>query len=536
MGWFSKLKTYFRSADAAAGTINDERLWGALSSEVAGVSVSRDNAQGLSALYACVQVISESLAMLPVFLVREGAAGHQRQDSHPLYKCLHLFPNNLHDAYHFRLIMTADVLLSGNAFAYVGRDSWGRVTGLDYLAADRVRIFVKDGAPFYEVRDGGLKIVFPKEKIFHLKNRSTDGLVGQSPIAIAKATVGFGLALQQHGNKLFENGTFASGILKTPAVLENDEARRRIVESFKNSIGGGVSKTGRVGLIEGGVDYQALSMNNRDAQFLEAKEFSAIEIARIFRVPPHMIQDLSKGASYSSIEHQSINFVQYTILPWAVLWEKAAKQQLLNSAADENIFLKFNENALLRGDLNSRTDALLKQLQGGIRTINEARALLDENPVKHPLADEVMVTVQAVPLDKLQSDEPEGDSSKNRELLRIFESSVRNRLERLSRNEENAIQRALHKEEGAQVVAIDGFYDAYKTLLLSEMEALRGIFGDSIQWPFTLPEMVQRLAESKRTATMDLQAKKIEAIERLQKFESLENDFCLELMPWKGTK
>jgi hypothetical protein len=179
-----------------------------------------------------------------------------------------------------------------------------------------------------------------------------------------------------------------SGMIKVPFEFETDEQRENFVNSFKKVLGS--QNAGKVGLLEQGAEWADIKMTAQAAQFMESKRFSVLEIGRIFRMPPHMIQDLSAGASYSSIEQQSINFVQYTIQPWVTRWEMAVTHQLFGDK-EKNFAVRGDTSELIRGDLKSRTEAIVAQLKYGLSTINEGREKLGYNPTVNPVGDDIFV-------------------------------------------------------------------------------------------------------------------------------------------------
>lgn len=357
---------------------------------VAGQVVNATTAQKSAAVFACITAISESVAMLPLMVNEEiDERRSRKRKDHYLYRLLSDEPNPWNDSFQFFETLQTNALCFGDAFAHKQMTKSGRITRLTILPSDKMTVKMgEDNELQYIYQGPGGTQHFTRKDIFHFMHHSADGLTGRSPLRVAADTVGFNLGLLKHGNKIFENGAFLSGFLKTAARFKDDEARERFMNSFKKFFG--ANNAGKMGLLEQGVEFEPFSMNNRDSQFLEFWQLSVLDIARIFRVPPYMIQVVEGNAGYASVEQRAIHFVQYTTQPWATRWEKALKRQLMLD--DPGLYVKFNINAMLRGDLKSRTEAIVQQLQYGLKTINEARALDDENPIEHPLGDTIMVS------------------------------------------------------------------------------------------------------------------------------------------------
>lgn len=366
-----------------------------------GQTVNSNTAQRIAAVYACCSAICESVAMLPVVIYSEDDKVKSKVKDHTLYRLLHDQPNELMDSFNFFESMQTQLLDNGNAYAYISRKKSGAITSLMPLEADKMNVKVQANFTLgYEYKDSlGQTRKLTSKEIFHVKYRTKDGLVGRSPIKVAADVIGYSLSLQEHGSKLFENGAFLSGFLSSPLAFKDDEARERFMNSFKKYMGS--VNSGKFALLEQGVDFKPYSMNNMEAQFLEDKKFSVLDIARIYRVPPVMIQVTESGMSYASIEQLAIIWIQYTIQPWVVRYEKAIKTQLLNDVGEENYFARFNVSSLIRGDLKTRTESLVQQLQYGLKTINEARNLLDDNAVDDEIADKILISHNLIPADTL---------------------------------------------------------------------------------------------------------------------------------------
>lgn len=360
-------------------TSGDDYIWGPGGfASASGEAVNKDTAMRITAVYACVKLISETLATLPLVLYREKGEGRERAKEHALYKLLHDAPNYYQDICQFIETMQMHVLLRGNAYAEVGRDDGGQVVELVILNPDLVLPVLVGGTVRYEVLRGGQTEVLNVDKILHIRGPSSDGLVGLSPIDLARETLGAAQALDKHSGGMWKNGARMGGVLThpgklTPAGLQN-------LRSSWDGQTAGAGNSGKTAILENGMKYEPIAMTSEQAQFIEQKKMSRTEIASIFHVPPHMIGDLER-ATFSNIEQQSLEFVTYTMRPWFVRWERAIKNRLLTVAEQKKFKAEFNADALLRGDFLSRQQGLAIQRQNGIINIDEWRALENRNPL-----------------------------------------------------------------------------------------------------------------------------------------------------------
>ena len=350
-----------------------------------GKFVNENSALQCTAVYACVRIIAESVASLPLHVYQYKNGGKEKAINHALYFLLHDAPNEEMTSFTFREISIAHLLLWGNSYAQIIRDGLGRVVGLYPLMPNQMSVERDDDGQIYYryTRNGGEKsqdkkwqIIIPAKDILHIHGLGFNGLIGFSPIAMARNAIGMSLAVEEFGAKFFENGARPSGILKHPGLLKYPEKLR---ESWQ-SIYGGTQNTGKVAVLEEGVDYQQISIPPDDAQFIETKKFQINEIARLYRVPPHLIGDLEKS-SFNNIEQQSLEFVKYTLTPWLVRWEQTLNKSLLLPSERKNFFIKFNVEGLLRGDYQSRMQGYATARQNGWMSANDIRELEDLNPI-----------------------------------------------------------------------------------------------------------------------------------------------------------
>ncbi|WP_082758266.1 phage portal protein [Burkholderia sp. MSMB1498] len=342
-------------------------------------SVNADAAMRLTAVFACVRVLAESVSTLPFMLYRERHDGRKTPlRNHWLYRLLAIRPNDFQNPLEFREMLQGHCTLRGNAFAQIVSNSRGEVTDLLPLHPDRVTIELLSDTQWryrYTRRDGS-EIVLARSEVFHLRGLSPDGIVGYNPITAAREAVAGGLAAQDYGMRFFMNDATPGGWIEMPNAFPSDEKRREFREAWQRQ------QTGRnrhkTAILEFGMKYHELGLKNEDIQFIETRKFSVSEIARLFRIPPHMIGDLDK-ATFSNIEQQSLEFVIHTLRPWLVRWEEAIRYYFLGE--DDGLNVEFPVTALLRGDAQARAMYYHNGILDGWLTRNEARRMESLDPL-----------------------------------------------------------------------------------------------------------------------------------------------------------
>nr|DAX88472.1 MAG TPA: Portal [Caudoviricetes sp.] len=343
-----------------------------------GRRVTERTAMQMTAVYSCVRILSETLASLPLHIYESSETNSRKATKHPLYKLLHDEPNPEMTSFIFRETLMTHLLLWGNAYAQIIRNGKGEVLALYPLMPDRMRVDRDEyGQLYYEYMlsdsDANAKesgaVRLSTQDILHIPGLGFDGLVGYSPIAMAKNAIGMAIATEEYGAAFFANGATPSGILTHPGVIKNPEAMR---ESWSKGFGGRNSH--KVAILEEGMNYTPISIAPNEAQFLETRKFQLNEIARIFRVPPHMVGDLEKS-SFSNIEQQSLEFVKYTLDPWVSRFEQAMTRRLLTDDEKKKYYIKFNVDGLMRGDYQSRMNGYATARQNGWMSANDIRAL-----------------------------------------------------------------------------------------------------------------------------------------------------------------
>ena len=379
MGIWKQLTDWSRKAAGAPdwGTLERYLAWafggGASSS---GIVVNPQTALQSAAVYSCVKVLSESIAMLPFNLYRNQGGQRTVDTSHPVHQLLHDQPNDWQTSVEFFEMMVASLCLRGNAYAWVNRTRSGRVVELLPLHPDMVRVEMAPGFRLvYQVTmpDGSMQNVEPGQ-LFHIRGLSINGWLGISPIAYARESIGLALATEKFGSQLFRNGAKMGGVLEHPGKLSQD-SYNRIKDSFDAATSG--ENAHKTALLEEGMKFSKVTMTSEDSQFLDTRKYQRSEIAAIFRVPPHMIGDLER-ATFSNIEQQSLEFVTFTLMPWLVRIEKAVKRDLLTPQERAERSAKFNVFPLLRGDAAARSSYYHNGILDGWMTRNEARTAESE--------------------------------------------------------------------------------------------------------------------------------------------------------------
>jgi HK97 family phage portal protein len=394
----------FRADSGGGRAINpfDDRWYGNYSGygTASGQTVTPEKALLLSAVYSSVRVCCETVSSLPkVIYKRLPDGGKERAVNHPLYKVLHSRPNQVQTSMEWVEMMQGHLELRGNAYSLIQPGPQGAIDQLIPVHPDRVRTFrLPNGRLRYEVRDwytGELRSL-TQDEIFHLRGWSSDGMTGMSTILHgARETVGIGLAQQDYAARFLENDSQPRGVLEHPQTM-SQEANTRLRNTFQESQAG--ANRHKPAILEEGMTYHALTLNNKDSQFLEAREFTRSEIAGMFRVPPHKIGDLTK-ATFSNIEQQNIEFVVDCVRPRVVRWEERINVDLINPLQidNEDYFCEFLLDGLLRGDQKSRYEAYTNGRNTGFLSVNDIRRMENLNPIGKA-GDEYLRPLNMVPL------------------------------------------------------------------------------------------------------------------------------------------
>ena len=379
----------FRARDKPVNSTNGSGYRFFLGNSTTGKAVTERSAMQMTAVYSCVRILAEAIAGLPLHLYcYKEDGGKEKALGHPLYLLLHDEPNPEMSSFVFRETLMTHLLLWGNAYAQIIRNGKGEVVALYPLMPNRMTVDRdSSGQLFYSYQmsnsdaptmPGGTVILKPSD-VLHVPGLGFDGLVGYSPIAMAKNAIGLAIATEEYGAKFFANGATPGGLLEYPGTVKDPD---RVRESWNKGFSGS-QNAGKVAILEEGMKYTPISIAPEQAQFLETRKFQINEIARIFRIPPHMIGDLEKS-SFSNIEQQSLEFVKYTLDPWVVRWEQSLSRALFTPEEKSQYFFKFNVEGLLRGDYQSRMNGYATARQNGWMSANDIRELenLDRIPAE----------------------------------------------------------------------------------------------------------------------------------------------------------
>ena len=336
-----------------------------------GIAVTPQSAMQSAAVYSCVQVLAQSVGMLPLNLYNDINGSRVLAVDHPLHEILHNQPNGYQTNVEFFEMLVICLCLRGNAYAYVNRSRSGRVVELLPLHPDVVR--TEMGADFtlrYQITmpDGSFKPMAQGE-ILHIRGITLNGWLGVSPISYARESIGLALATEKFGGQLFRNGAKMGGVLEHPGKIGHD-AYERLKGSFDEAHSG--ENAHKTAVLEEGLKFSKVAMTGEDAQFLATRQYQRSEIAAIFRVPPHMIGDLSR-ATFTNIEQQSLDFITSSLMPWLNRIEKVIRRDLFSAEDKKTLHVRFGVASLLRGDAAARGMYYHNGILDGWMTRNEAR-------------------------------------------------------------------------------------------------------------------------------------------------------------------
>ena len=386
MGIFSGL---FKSRDKPQNRTAGSNYAFFMGGTTSGKTVTERSAMQMTAVYSCVRILSEAVAGLPLHLYKYTDSGGKAVAlDHPLYHLLHDEPNPEMSSFVFRETLMTHLLLWGNAYAQIIRNGKNEIVALYPLMPNKMSVDRDENGrlyyTYYRGNDEAIKnkefaVTLQPSDVLHIPGLGFDGLVGYSPIAMAKNAIGMAIACEEYGAKFFANGAAPGGVLEHPGTIKDPQ---RVRESWQSTFGGS-GNANKIAVLEEGMKYTPIGISPEQAQFLETRKFQINEIARIFRVPPHMVGDLEKS-SFSNIEQQSLEFVKYTLDPWVIRWEQSIMRSLFSEDEKAAYFVKFNLEGLLRGDYQSRMNGYAIGRQNGWMSANDIRELenLDRIPAK----------------------------------------------------------------------------------------------------------------------------------------------------------
>ncbi len=416
MGVISQLTRLLKPEKRGSGKVNDPNMWvnelvGRLGGTASGANVTPDNALKISTVFLCVKILSESIASLPLMVYRKRKGGGKDvADGHYLYTLLHDTPNSEQNSFEFREFGQASLALRGNTYSYKVYTGSSEIVELIPLMPGQMTVKKTDKGIVYVYTTGGNKdkrlpdaVEISPEYIWHIKNLSTDGITGLSPISCAREAVGISMKAEEFGGMYFANAAVTSGVLEHPGQLKKEayERLKASIQEFANS------KKHQTMLLEEGMKWQAIGLSNKDSQFLEARAFQVADIARFFNIPLILLHQADKASTYASAEQFSLNFVKYCLLPWCRRWEHSANKALLTEwERKKGYFVEFNVDGLLRGDITTRYQSYATGRQWGWLSVNDIRSLENMNPI--PDGDEYI----SMPANIAGKNNPEGQPKK----------------------------------------------------------------------------------------------------------------------------
>ena len=365
----------------ARSTVGMQRWISSIRGAIAksGASVTPETALAVSAVRACVTILAESVAQLPCELYRRDGDRRLRATDHELYDLIHNQPNQKDTSFEWNEQRMGHLGLRGNSYTLIDWDGRGRIRELIPVNPDKIAVLKgDDGLPYYRLLEQ--QETLPMRMVHHVKAFSVDGYVGQSPIQTSPDPIGLAIATDEHASRVFSNGTTLSGVITTPNTPFKEQSKidnflAKFVERHS-----GVRNSFNVAMLQDGMDYKQLSMNNEQAQLLDSRKYSTIEICRLFKIPPHMIGEMDK-ASYNSIEQMGMQFVIYTLLPWLKRIEAAMMRDLLLPKERADLYIEFNVSGMLRGDMKSRYESYAMGRQWGWLSVNDIRRLENMLPI-----------------------------------------------------------------------------------------------------------------------------------------------------------
>ena len=429
---------------------NGEGNWHPLVEEggqvASGVRVNATTAMKLAAVFGCIKILSETLASLPLIVYKRlPDGGKERAFDHPLYDLLHNAPNDEEDSFQFIESIEAQAALRGNGYAEIITNR-SEIVELKSLMTDRMQVRrLVNGVVRYTYSDPitHKQRIIPMGNIFHIRGLSTNGLTGISTLMAAKQAIGLGLAAEEFGASFYGNGATMGNILEHPAKL-SDGSHGRLKQSLKENHAG-PGNAHKTLILEEGMTWRHMGLSPDEAQFLATRKFQVTDIARFFRVPPHMLADLDKSA-FSNIEQQSLEFVVYTMMPWILRWEQKISQMLF--VGDSTHFAEFLVDGLLRGDAKTRALLYSKAIQWGWMNRNEVRGRENMNDAEN--LDDYLVPMN---MGIAGQEPPEQVQTSGKTNDQNFGSLIDDAAERIASAEERAWER--HSSKAG--VWVDGF-------------------------------------------------------------------------------
>jgi HK97 family phage portal protein len=371
-------------------------LWGWGSESYTGNVVTEETALTYGAVFACIRIISESVAMLPLLTYRRhNDGGKERAADHPIYSLLHDEPNPEMSPFEFRELITSHVASWGNGYAEIEWSRGGRPLALWPLHPSKMKPERKNGTLRYPYElPGGQTVTLPAYRVLHIRGLGKNGIVGYSPVRLAMQAIGLGLGTEEYGARFFGNGARPGGVLKHPGKL-SDTAYERLKKSFTDAHEG-LSNAHRLKILEEGLDYQSVGIPPEEAQFLETRKFQVTEIARWWRIPPHMLADLERS-TFANVYEMGQEFLSYTLQPWLTRTEQAYSRSLMTAGERKEYLIEHLVDGILRSDPAARGQFYQIMITNGVMSRNEVRIRENMNP--YPGGDNYLVPLNMMPAD-----------------------------------------------------------------------------------------------------------------------------------------
>jgi HK97 family phage portal protein len=377
----------------------------------AGVSFNEETAKRFTAVFGCIRILSETLASMPCILYKERDPGNKkggkdRATDHPLYDILKTAANEEMPSYNLKETMMNHCTSSGNCYAQIVKNRRGEVISLNLLPwnVTDVRKNIDTYKLEYTTNDRGKMVTLPYSEVFHVPGLGFNGIKGYSPIRMAMEAIGLGLAAETFASNFYGQGTHLGGVLKHPGTL-SDTAHKNLKNDFQNKYKG-LYNSHEIPILEEGMEFVQLGIKPEEAQFIETRRFQLEEVARIYRVPLHMLQDLERSTN-NNIEHQSLEFIMYTMLPWFTRWEQMINFKLLSkNERTQGYHAEFLINALLKGDTKSRATMLHMMRQNGIINADDWRELENMNPQDGEVGKYYFINGNMIPVETAAKNQP----------------------------------------------------------------------------------------------------------------------------------
>lgn len=463
------------------------KLLGLYRASHTGVVVNSTTALYSSAVLGSVKILAESISSLPLNVYKRlPNGGKEKATDHPLYPILHLSPNSEMTSLELRETLEGHLALRGNAYAEKEINGAGRVMGLWPLHPDKVIVKRQSEEPkklYYIITlPNGQQAVLTADRIMHLRTLSTNGIVGLSPLELARESIGLSLALEEYDARFFANNANPGGVLQTTDSL-SDKALKNLKESWEKRHEG-LDKAHRLAILEEGLTWQQVGISQKDSQFLESRKFQVTEICRIFRIPPHMVADLER-ATFNNIEEMSLEFVIYCLMPWLVRWEQRMMLDLLSPNERNTYFIEHLVAGLLRGDIQKRYTAYATARQWGWMSADDIRELENQNPLPDGQGKIYMMPLNMIIAPKAGEEPAKPEEKTKLHITRITDSYkplFMEAIRRIIKREEADVMRAAKKTSNKNDIQalrnwIDEFYKEHPEYIRKQILPVFSSYG-----------------------------------------------------------